>query len=352
MSGGLDSPSVAALAARMLAPQQLKTFSFVFDEILECNERENIDLMVERWGLQSIQIPCDDLWPYKNWPNWLFNPSYPVQNAYFLMLERAYSLAKEQGVRTLLSGGFGDALYIGGKDWLVDLLEDGHWGEAAREFFIHLRHLGLPWMFKRGHLQPVIRHFIEKAPFWRDLHRESPPPIWLTSSSAKHLSKPSQADHLSHERNSHLIGANVSKDVANWIFDTSHFMVEVRDPYKDRRLVEFVMSLPAYQLYYRGYFKRILRKAMKGLLPEAIRTAYARTSLLPFYFYGVKKEQETLQEYFGKPEASWHAYVKKDWVMEHWNTPVIPEKDGLDVLTPWRCLWFEAWYKKVFEKLG
>jgi len=39
MSGGLDSTTVASLAARMIAPQQLKTISYVFDKFPDCDER-------------------------------------------------------------------------------------------------------------------------------------------------------------------------------------------------------------------------------------------------------------------------------------------------------------------------
>lgn len=55
--------------------------------------------------------------------------------------------------------------------------------------------------------------------------------------------------------------------------------VEVRSPFMDWRLITFVFSLPATAKIGGGFTKRILRDALKGILPESIRT---RTRKLGF----------------------------------------------------------------------
>jgi asparagine synthetase B (glutamine-hydrolysing) len=55
--------------------------------------------------------------------------------------------------------------------------------------------------------------------------------------------------------------------------------VEVRSPFLDWRLVSFAFSLPSTDKIGGGFTKRILRDAMKGILPESIRT---RTQKLGF----------------------------------------------------------------------
>jgi len=55
--------------------------------------------------------------------------------------------------------------------------------------------------------------------------------------------------------------------------------VEVRSPFMDWRLVCYSFSLPSTVKVGRGFTKRILRDAMKGILPESIRT---RTRKLGF----------------------------------------------------------------------
>ena len=55
--------------------------------------------------------------------------------------------------------------------------------------------------------------------------------------------------------------------------------VEVRSPFMDWRLVTFAFAIPSAHKIGGGYTKRILRDAMKGILPDSIRT---RTKKLGF----------------------------------------------------------------------
>ena len=53
--------------------------------------------------------------------------------------------------------------------------------------------------------------------------------------------------------------------------------VEIRMPFMDYRIVTFVFSLPMQSKLGNGFTKRILRDAMKGMLPESIRTRKLKT---------------------------------------------------------------------------
>lgn len=55
--------------------------------------------------------------------------------------------------------------------------------------------------------------------------------------------------------------------------------IEIRMPFMDWRLVSFVFSLPESSLLGEGFTKRILRDAMKGLMPENVRTRKLKTGL-------------------------------------------------------------------------
>lgn len=55
--------------------------------------------------------------------------------------------------------------------------------------------------------------------------------------------------------------------------------IEARTPFLDFRLVEFIFNLPAHFKISQGFTKRILREALKGVLPEIIRL---RTDKLGF----------------------------------------------------------------------
>jgi asparagine synthase (glutamine-hydrolysing) len=139
MSGGLDSTSVACLAARMIVPKTLTTISYVFDELSECDERQYIESVKEKYGIHSIQIPCDDVWTFKNWH---YNPNQPGGNLYRMVLERVYERAHQEGMHVLLTGYMGDHLYSAGGDWIADLLLDRQFLRAGQELIFQIRNMG------------------------------------------------------------------------------------------------------------------------------------------------------------------------------------------------------------------
>lgn len=53
---------------------------------------------------------------------------------------------------------------------------------------------------------------------------------------------------------------------------TAYYGIEIRYPFFDRRLVQFLLSVPEEQRWQNEWPKVILRRAMDGILPEPIRT--------------------------------------------------------------------------------
>jgi len=82
--------------------------------------------------------------------------------------------------------------------------------------------------------------------------------------------------------------------------------IEIRMPFMDWRLVSFVFSLPEKSKVGGGFTKRILREAMRGTVPEAIRTRKDKIG-------------------FCSPLANWFDGPLRDWVWEQVN-----ERDFLD----------------------
>lgn len=348
MSGGLDSSSVACLAARRIAPKPLTTISYVFDELPECDERQYIEAIKEQWGIHSIQIPCDDAWPLRNWQDWPYSPNQPEGNPYRLLKERAYQRAQTEGLRVLLTGGFGDHLYSAGNYWLADLIAEGNLLKAGRELSPYIRYAGLRWTLQAGFLQRAARGLLNKIPGDKHVRRRQTAPSWLTPLSAGYLSEDRIGLNSALERYGNLLGIGSANSCSGEIFNASRHSLELRHPYRDRRLIEFVLALPAYQLYYRGLYKHILRTAMQGILPESIRTRLQPTSLAPLFYRGVEREKIIFQSCFQDLGAVWRVFVCDNWLLKRWNMLVTPEQDGPEVLVPWVCVSYEKWYNSFF----
>ncbi len=345
MSGGLDSSSVASLASRMLSPTPITSISYVFDELTDCDERKYIETMIARWKVRSLQIPCDDAWPLKDWTNWPRNPNQPEPNPYRLLKERAYARAHAEGLRVLMPGAFGDELYDGEENWLADLIAEKRLKEAWLELNRHLKYAGLRRVLASSYFRRVGSRLVH-AILGSDRSRRRQIALpWLTSFSAGQLDEnPTALDPaLEHKRN--IISLEAAWSSSSEIFHASRHSLELRHPYRDRRLVEFALSLPAHQLYNRGYFKYILRNAMWGILPDAVLSRQGPTPLGPLFMRGMERERRVLQACVQDADAAWRKYVRADWLMERLKIALTLETDGPAAVVPWLCLSAEAWLR-------
>jgi asparagine synthase (glutamine-hydrolysing) len=349
MSGGLDSGSVACLASQMLAPEPLTAISYIFDELKDCDERQYIDLILTRYGVHSLQIPCDDAWPWKDWERWPHPLNQPEANPYRLLKERAYLRAREAGLRVLMPGAFGDELYSGEEDWLADLFVDGRLREAGRELKRHIHYAGWRRTLKSNYVRRAGRRLLNAIPAGGRSRGKGTFPAWLTPLAASHLNETSAWLDPAFELRGSLLGIGASQDSAYENFNASRHALELRHPYRDRRLIEFVLTLPAYQLYNRGFQKYILRAAMKDVLPYQILSRFQSTSLLPLFSRGLERENDLLQACYQDPKAIWRRYVRPDWLLELSTMKLTQETDGPQSVVPWLCVSYSAWVQTSFS---
>ena len=63
----------------------------------------------------------------------------------------------------------------------------------------------------------------------------------------------------------------------------SYFGVEIRQPFRDRRLVEYAFALPPDQLWRNAMSRFAFRNAMRGILPDNIRRRRGKGMFMPLY---------------------------------------------------------------------
>jgi asparagine synthase (glutamine-hydrolysing) len=79
--------------------------------------------------------------------------------------------------------------------------------------------------------------------------------------------------------------------LANW-YDRSAaaFGIEVRHPFLDRRLFDYVLAIPPEQLFRFDSSKNLLRRAMVGSLPERLRRRPGKTGFQSFLDSALKTQ--------------------------------------------------------------
>ena len=350
MSGGLDSTSVACLAARMTAPARLKTISFVFDNptLKECDERIYMNAVRDQWDTDSIQLPSDDLWPYKDWEHWTQTFNRPDGNIFRWIKHLVYDSARDEGLGVLLTGEGGDHLYAAGQDWLTDMLWERRLLGAMQGLLMQIRRRGWDNIRHTHLLQRTLRNLAKRImpnPVVQRLRSMPSPPDWITPHAKALWAPPINRFPESLMRQENLLSLQTAAGITAEIPLANRHNLELRHPYRDRRLIEFIFSLPAYQLYYGGLYKHILRVAMKGILPEIIRTRPRPTALLSFYKLGMQKEVQVIEDCLNDPSAVWQTYIRPGWLRDHLEINAPPERVGTESMIAWLSVSFESWYK-------
>ncbi len=88
-------------------------------------------------------------------------------------------------------------------------------------------------------------------------------------------------------------------------------------PFLDHRLVELAVSLPPDQKIQGGMAKRVLREALKGVLPEKIRRRRSKLGFGGHWHLWVRDLRPQLGEWLSRPRLAIDAYVQREAV-RHW----------------------------------
>ena len=119
--------------------------------------------------------------------------------------------------------------------------------------------------------------------------------------------------------------------------------VEIRMPFMDHRLVTYTFSLPWTSKIGGTYTKRIMRDALKGILPEPIRTRRDKIGWnAPFHEWFRGSLKSEIEELIATDVLS--QKVKKAW--QQFQKKTNPNfKDGQII---WTSLMPELWKKALF----
>jgi asparagine synthase (glutamine-hydrolysing) len=254
MSGGLDSTALAAVAARVHPGGTLaiRGVTATYRRVVRSDESEFARLAMAHAGLPLMEVEADNFGYLEQWERVIARPT-PAGEPDFALWNALHEGASAFGPAAL-SGFDGDSLLE--PPSIRPLLRVY---SPVRLLFDSLRyrvaHRRRPYLSLRG---LWARPFVPPEP-WPWIRRRLGPP----------LADPSQPHPTRPEMIASLRGAQWEH-----IFESSDqgftgIPVDVRFPFLDRRLIEFVLAIPPIPWVQR---KLILREAMRGLLPEAVRT--------------------------------------------------------------------------------
>jgi asparagine synthase (glutamine-hydrolysing) len=349
MSGGLDSTSVAAHAARALAGSgtPVRAVSWRFQELEGADESAFAQAMMRAAGLEPVWIDGDGHWPLRGLDESTTDRSLPFDNPFRGLHAAAFAAAAE-GSRALLTGHFSDEMYHGVDAWwLRDALARGDWAAAAEGVRAELRYRARPDVWTPGWRRPLAVLLLGAA---GERLRPQRPPEWLTPSARAALRESPASPPARHpEQAATLLAPFALMGIASEMRRARQQGVELRFPFRDRRLLELALRLPADHLARPGWRKRLVWLAAEGWLPDTVRLRRQMTNLGPLFTRGLgEREPETARRLlFGLGPQLWRRWVDPAALEEFLRTAGAGAP-GLSTLILWRCLatelWARAWH--------
>jgi asparagine synthase (glutamine-hydrolysing) len=280
LSGGIDSSAVVSivqwLAEQGSVPHGLDgTLTFVIGSQTASDERVFSDEVVKRWGIRNDVVVDAPMWFDDTDDAGIPLPDQPLLTLIHAPIDgRFRAILREAGARVLLTGWGSDQLFTGGPIYFADRLVQGQVSQVLGEL-AHRAALerGSFWKLAFDNLvKPYIP--VEVRRFVRPSQSELP--TWLRKDTLQRVGSTKQPDSVSEGR----IGRKYDHWHASGIADAQRAeetralaeVVSVRHPFLYRPLVEFALRLPA-ELCARPHSKKwVLRQAVKGILPEVVRT--------------------------------------------------------------------------------
>lgn len=301
LSGGLDSSSVVSVAAENGRGRRLSTLSVVFGESTLSDEREWADAVARVQGVEQQYIDGDIHHPLSLLRDAVGYWDEPHAAAAFFAVHQEYGrLLGKGGVPTLLTGIGAEAVVMSKRQsplYLADLLRAGQlrrlWRELDRWQRVRRTPLSnLAWRYCLRPLvtrpqvsydwQPETHDWIE-----RDFARR-----WELNARAKYGGMPSTSRSVAGQWHVEAVG-RITGFLHRGYLEKA---CDIRYPFLHRPLVELALAAPWNLKIVPGEPKPLLRRAMRGVLPERIRRRTLDASTGHAVYAGLRKEWPALEE--------------------------------------------------------
>ncbi|MCH7665137.1 MAG: hypothetical protein IH936_04310 [Acidobacteria bacterium] len=341
LSGGLDSTTLAALV-----PPGVQVFSWYFDDLLECDERSNIEAVAEHLKRRVHWVNGDGLYPLcGDYVDRFVHENSPYLNAFAALKCRLYRVARANGCERIMVGDAGDALFSAKEYWLRDALAGGR-PRALASLATTIRDALRGDRFARLALRRLL-----PMPGVREVIRGPRRLPWLTETANGLLPKAALSPILPDVRQRHrydrIVGAKHTELESEERRLFAQCGVGRSNPFWYWPLLEMVINLPACWYYNDGRSKVLTREAMKGLLPERVLES-GRVGLLgTFFLRGIESKRNELREsVFRHPRSDWQRYVNRSW-LEPYLSASESIRFGHTIL--WRVISYELWYRRLIR---
>jgi asparagine synthase (glutamine-hydrolysing) len=260
--GGLDSAAVLALACRWAERTGGSAFAVALDYEAEGDDRPHLRALERHLGCEVVRVSPEQAAPRIALIDGVDAAPFPWPTGAFEV--EMLAVARAHGAERCLSGAGGDELFNGNPSALSTYVRQGQLAEAlgaARrlEGFDRPRSRVLSWLVRPllAPIQPASLHR------WRARYRPASAPRWVGPAAHAFLRARDAIDRVAAHR-----------DYVAWLRHQEIVAsgCDLREPFFDADVVRAIGELPPAWLLHGNARRGLFREAMRGLLPESLRT--------------------------------------------------------------------------------
>jgi asparagine synthase (glutamine-hydrolysing) len=273
LSGGIDSPAVAAYAApihRERTGTRLPALSVVYPNFPEIDESAYIHAVVDRLDLE-LHTYEESAKTLDEVDDWMAVLDGPVPQFFLAESAEHYRKARSMGFRTMLTGELAE-WFVERRDYLIPhLLLHGRF----RPLVDHLgRQRRLHGVGPKGIARQLGAAFvtprIERA--WTRVRPAAVEmPAWIDEARLRRV-EARYATPARERWSAFQVALFTGPDLAAEAEDIVQAVtgMRVRRPFGDQDLIEFFLRLPAEQKFPDTHYKGLLRRLLRGRLPDQL----------------------------------------------------------------------------------
>lgn len=285
LSGGLDSTSILCAAARRRVANgdqsPLLAFCYMSPEF---DERQYIDATLAQTGARLVPLQTSPQRIWQDFEKLLGFHDEPFHSMTAVIGYQLMQLAADNGVKVLLNGQGADEV-LGGypsyfRDYWYTLARAGQFGKAWREIATYA---GAQGQAARPLFGALLKHMLKSALMTLPAYRNAADQRWRDNLKSDNWFDPQLAEVCPLDRVAspptlpNILKQSVTEEplpIYLRVEDRNSMAcsIEARVPFLDHRLVEFGFSLASDWKLHGPWNKFILREAMRGRIPELVRT--------------------------------------------------------------------------------
>jgi len=275
LSGGLDSSAIASAVAMEFPDSSFQTFTVYYDGENEVDERPFANEVIKKYPvLKPHFMKPSNVQIADSFERAIYHADVPIAGSSPLSQYFVMELAAQNKIKVVLDGQGSDE-FLGGYMHSFYRLIGGHFSSMhpLKGFSVlnaHARMQGMSATKKRDVLMKSMvtammpeqkAYGLEYKSYFPFLGPDQDIPFQLKKRNESPLKQ-----FLYHLLFTTSLPTLLQFEDRN----SMAFSIESRVPFLDHRLVEFAFSLNDDDLIHKGETKSILRKAMKGIMPDAI----------------------------------------------------------------------------------